>query len=186
MAAQHRNGAAASSGPCDHVAVSRGSFRTLEAFMTKAEFENYCFLRLYASDLNTAIHAIATLKRYRKADVQVALLRDIAVTYARPFSINRGNEHRKHNLDPKHVPSHAMALHEHLLKLRNSQFAHTDLTFHNPKVAKFGTKENPWYPMSLKSFDYRGLLRRVPEIRALIKAVEENLKTEIRRYEQRF
>jgi hypothetical protein len=154
--------------------------------MTKAEFENYCFLRLYSSDLNTAIHAIATLKRYRKADVQVALLRDIAVTYARLFSGNRGNEHPKHYLALKHVPSQARALHKHLLDLRNSQFAHTDLKFHNPKVARFGTKEKPWYPMSLKTFDYQTLLRRIPEIRALVKAVEESVNVEVHQYEQRF
>ena len=154
--------------------------------MTTAEFENYCFLRLYSIDLNTAAHAIAILKRYRKADVQVALLRDIAVTYSRPFSVNRGNEYRKHQLPIKHVPRQARGLHNRLLDLRNSQFAHTDLKFHNPKVARFGTKEQPWYPMSFKSFDYQGFLRQLPEIRSLIKAVEESVNAEARRYEQCF
>ncbi len=39
--------------------------------------------------MNTAAHTVKTLRRYKRADVQVALLRDIAVTYARPFSGNR-------------------------------------------------------------------------------------------------
>ena len=108
------------------------------------------------------------------------------MTYARPFSVNRGNKHRKHQLALKHVPRQAKALHSRLLELRNSQFAHTDLKFHNPKVARFGTKEKPWYSMSFKSFDYQGFLRPLPEIRSLIKAVDESVTAEVRRYEQRF
>jgi len=154
--------------------------------MTNAEFESYCFLRLYSIDFNTAAHAIVTLKRYRKADVQVALLRDIAVTYARPFSFNRGNEHAKHQLSLEHVPRAARDLHRRLLELRNSQFAHTDLKFLNPKVARFGTREKPWYPMSFKSVDYLGLLRQLPAIKALIQAIEESVNAEVRTYEQRF
>ena len=154
--------------------------------MTPAAFETYCFLRLYSIDLDTAAKAIPVLRRYKRADVQVALLRDIAVTYARPFSVNRGNEIPKHQLPLTHVPKSARALHKELIDLRNSQFAHTDLKFHDPKVARFGTKQKPWYPMSFKSFDHHRLLHRLAEIEALVKAVEQSVNAEVQRYEERF
>lgn len=154
--------------------------------MTSAEFEYYCFLRLYSIDLDTAKKAIPVLRRYRKKDVQVALFRDIAVIYARPFSVNNGREIPKHQLPLAHVPKSERALHKELIDLRNSQFAHTDLKFHNPRVARFGTKDKPLYPMSFKSFDYRRLLDRLPKIEALIKAVEKSVNNEIQSYEKRF
>jgi len=154
--------------------------------MSPTEFESYRFLRLYSIDLDTATKAIAVVQRYKRGDVQAALLRDVAVTYARPFSVNRGVEIPKHQLPIRHVPKTARALHKELLDLRNWQFAHTDLKFHDPKVARFGTAAKPWYPMSFKSFDYQGLLRRLPDIKALVEAVEHSVNTEIQRYEELF
>jgi hypothetical protein len=112
--------------------------------MTTAEFENYCFLRLYSIDLNTAAHAIAILKRYRKADEQVALLRDIAVTYSRPFSVNHGNEHRTHQLAIKHVPRQARGLHNRLLDLRNSLTPISSFT--TRKLRGLALKKSPGIP----------------------------------------
>lgn len=40
--------------------------------------------------------------------------------------------------------------------------------------------------MTFKPFDYRRLLDRLPEIEALIKAVEGSVNAEIARYEKRF
>jgi hypothetical protein len=153
--------------------------------MTPREFETYCFLRLYSIDLDATVKAIPVLRRYKKGDVQAALLRDIAVTYARPFSVNRGNVIPKHQLSLAHVPNNARALHKELIDLRNSRFAHTDLKFHDPKVARFGTKQKPLYPMSFKSFDSQRLLGRLLEVEALVKAVERSVNTEITRYEKR-
>lgn len=153
--------------------------------MTPTEFETYGFLRLYSIDLDTTVKAIPVLRRYKRGDVQVALLRDIAVTYARPFSINRGILIPRHQLSLIHVPKSARAIHKELIDLRNSQFAHTDLRFHDPKVANFGTKQKPWYPMSFKCFDYRRLLDRLSEVEALVKAVEKSVNAEITRYEER-
>lgn len=151
--------------------------------MTDSEYEFYCFLRLYLIDLDTASSIIPLLKRYKRDDVKISLLRDIAVTYARPFSVNKGIKIVNHQLALVHVPKSSRAIHQKLINLRNSQFAHTDLKFHAPKVARFGTQENPYYPMSFKSFDYQQLLNQTLEIEALIKAVEQNVIAKVRRYE---
>ncbi|MES1992243.1 MAG: hypothetical protein V4457_01290 [Pseudomonadota bacterium] len=152
--------------------------------MDSAAFEKYCFLRLYSIDLDTALHTIRVMRRYKRQDVLFPLLRDVAVTYARPFSVNRGNEIQKHQLPSKsHVPKPHRALHDELVRLRMEQFAHTDLQYYRPRVAKFSRRTKPWYPMSFKGYDYAGLLGRIAEIEELIVAVECSIRSEIERCE---
>lgn len=152
--------------------------------MDAVTFERYCFLRLYAIDLDTALHTVKILRRYKCADVQYPLLRDIAVTYARPFSGNDGEHISRHCLSSrKHIPKVMRELHTELLRLRKEQFAHTDLKFYRPKVAKFHGKTNPWFPMSFKGYDYGALLKRLPQIETLIRAVESSVQAEIASYE---
>lgn len=152
--------------------------------MDAATFERYCFLRLYAIDLDTAFHTIKVLRRYKRADVQFPLLRDIAVTYARPFSINKGEEIRKDRLSSrKHVPKPLRALHEELIRVRMEQFAHTDLKFYRPKVSKFTGTTKPWFPMAFKGYDYAALLRQIPQIEELVREVERSIQTELANYE---
>jgi hypothetical protein len=152
--------------------------------MDTVAFEKYCFLRLYAIDLDTALHTIKVLRRYKRADVQYPLLRDIAVTYARPFSGNEGNHISKHHLSSRdHVPKNMRSLHAELLRLRMEQFAHTDMKFYRPKVAKFPGKGKPWFPMSFRGYDYGALLSRVAEIEELVRAVEGSIQSGLATYE---
>ena len=139
--------------------------------MSSAEFETYCFLRLYSGDLNDCRHTLRIIRRYRKADVRFALIRDLAVTYSRPFSVNRGKVIQKHVLKLKHVPSAHRKMHDRLLELRNCQFAHSSLEFHNPKVAKLGNV----FAMSRKSVGFEYLDQSLAEIEALIIAVETSV-----------
>lgn len=153
--------------------------------MTDEDLEHYHFLRLCSIDLDTAAKTISILRRYRRDDVRAALLRDIAVTYARSFSGNQGNK-GKHRLPGAHIPESGRALHNELIKLRNCQLAHSNLRFHSPRVALFAGRDRPLYFMSFRSFDYRRLLARLPTIEALIKAVEQSVNEEVRHLEEGF
>lgn len=154
---------------------------------TEAEFEKYCFLRLHSVDMDTALGTLKMLKRYRRDDIKVALLRDIAVIYSRPFSGNKGIKLGKHTLSEKRfVPSEYRELHGKLLELRNTQFAHTDVSFHKSKFMKWQGDKGVAYPMSFKTFDYLGLLRNIKKIESLIKAVESNINHAAREYEKSF
>lgn len=62
------------------------------------------------------------------------LMRDMIVSYARPFSGNRAGHLRKHKLQAERVPDEYKWLHEDLLQLRNELIAHTDLLRRNPRV----------------------------------------------------
>lgn len=147
-------------------------------------FEKYSFLRLYAIDLDTALYTIKTLRRYKRTDVQYPLLRDIAVTYVRPFSGNKGESGAKDQLSSrKYVPKPMISLHKELVRVRMEQFAHTDLKFYHPKVTKFRDAPNPWFPMALKSYDYGILLKQLSKIEELVRAVESNVQAEIANYE---
>jgi hypothetical protein len=152
--------------------------------MTKQAFEQYQFIRLWEHDLNLAIYTLKTLKRYKKDDVRNALLRDIIVTYARPFSVNKGKEIKKHKLSLKFVPKQKRKLHDELIDLRNQLFAHTDLPFKNPKVGKWDFGHYKMFPMSFKGFDYKKVHRKIEEITNLINEVHLNLVTEIKDIEK--
>ncbi|MCA8032675.1 hypothetical protein SB394_07150 [Burkholderia sp. BCCIQ04A] len=151
--------------------------------MDAFKFEQYCFLRLYAIDLDTAVHTIKVLRRHKRADAQYPLLRDIAVTYARPFSGNEGKKINRHHLSTRHVPATMRDLHSELLRLRKEQFAHTDLKFYRPNISKFHGELKSRFPMSLKSYDYESLLKKLPEIESLIHAVDDSIQAEMAAYE---
>lgn len=147
--------------------------------MTETEMEKYYFYRLYSIDLDTTKHTLSVLKRYRKKDVRYCLLRDVVVCYSRPFSGNKGKLISKHSLQRSFVPKHLQHFHEELMAVRNQLFAHNDYTYRKPKVAKWGDSLHKAFPMSFRGYDYNELDSRVAEIEELVKAVADNLQSEI-------
>jgi hypothetical protein len=139
--------------------------------MTSQELEEYCFLRLYSGDLNGCRHVLRMIRRYRKPDIRYALIRDLAVTYARPFSGNDRKVRGKHSLSLDYVPTEHRGIHRRLCDLRNFQFAHSSLKFHNPKLAQFGDL----VAMSRKSVDFAQLDRSLIDIEILVVQVESNI-----------
>lgn len=142
--------------------------------------ESYFFFSMYAIDLEAALQSIKLIRRYKRQDVREALLRDATIAYVRPFSMNRGR-HGKHELSSKKiVPHHLRSLHAELVELRSSQFAHTDLTFYDPKSVLYG--DGP-PDLIFKGSDYTALLGKLSEIEELVKAVESGVLARIVEYE---
>jgi hypothetical protein len=154
--------------------------------MTKRSIEEYYFYRLYSIDLDSTKHSLRVIQRYRRKDVRYCLLRDIIVSYARPFSGNKGQDISKHTLTRRVVPKRLWPLHDELINLRNELFAHTDYTYRRPKVVNWSTASRKWFPMSFRGYDYNKLDSRVSEIESLVKAVEENLQAKIDEIEANF
>jgi hypothetical protein len=148
------------------------------------QMEQYCFYRLYSIDFDTTKHTLRVLKRYRRKDVRYCLLRDIVVSYCRPFSGNKGEEILNHTLNKKVVPKELRPLRDELVKLRNQLFAHTDYTYRQPKVADWSTDSYKQFPMSFRGYDYNKLDKRVPEIDKLVVAVEKNFQAKIDKIEE--
>ncbi|WET13064.1 hypothetical protein P3S72_13330 [Pseudomonas sp. D3] len=148
--------------------------------MKRLNEEGYFFHYMYSVDFEAALDSIKLIKRYKRPDVKFALLRDVTVAYIRPFSKNRGRK-AKHELGVNDVvPKHLRDLHDVLYKLRSEQFAHTDLTYYDPKSVIYG--EGPT-SLVYNGFSYEGLLARLPEIEELVKAVESVVIARIRAYE---
>ena len=150
------------------------------------KLEKYKFLRLYDIDFEMALQTIVILKRYKKNDVRYALLRDIVVTYARPFTESRGFQINKDRHGVKFKNNKMKTLHEEMINLRMQLFAHTDLTYRNPKVVNWSTETQKWFPMAFRGFDYDTLESRITEIKALIEYVRKQLREEISVYEESF
>lgn len=148
--------------------------------------EKYYFYRLYSIDFDAAKHALRILKRYRRKDIRYCILRDIVVSYVRPFSVNKGKLIPKHKLTKKVVPKRLRSLHDGLMDVRNQLFAHTDYRYRKPKVANWSTADRKWFPMSFRGYDYAKLDKRIPQIEKLVNEVENNLQEKIDKIEKNF
>jgi len=146
--------------------------------------EKYAFLRLYDMDLEMSLQTISVLQRYRRKDVRFPLLRDIIVSYCRPFIKSRGKGIKGDLHGVKFQNKDMESLHEELLTLRHQLFAHTDLNYKNPKIVNWSKGGYKWFPMSFKGFDYDYLDDKVPEIKKLIKYVQIELRKRIKRDEK--
>ena len=152
--------------------------------VTRRDAENYRFLRLYSIDLEMARQACDLLARQGSPELQFSVLRDVVVTYARPFSNNRGRVFRSHRLEVTVVPTTMRPLHTELLALRNQAFAHTDHDFHNPRIARWPRSTGgATYPMSFRNPGYLSLVTRLDEIRDLIVLVENKVNAIVRDFE---
>jgi len=119
--------------------------------------------------------------------VQYALLRDLVVTYARPFSTNRGRTHKRHKLREEIVPAEMNPLHSELMTLRDQSFAHTDHDFRKPQIARWPRKGGgATYGMGFANPPYQSLLARLAEIRQLTVVVEAAINARARAFELEF
>ena len=141
--------------------------------------EQYLFLRLSQHDIQQAIQTLSILKRYKRKEVRYALLRDFAVTYSRPFSGSYGKVITNHKLQIKYVPIDQRDVHREIVKTRHQLFAHNELKHRDPKLANWSTPAKPWFPMSLKGFDYNKLDEKYADLLALAEIVLTNLNDEI-------
>jgi hypothetical protein len=155
--------------------------------MTRRDVENYRFLRLYSIDLDMAKQTCDLLARQSSPELQYAVLHDLVVTYARPFSQNRGRAFKRHSLLIDVVPSSLRALHVELITLRDQAFAHTDHDFRNPKIVRWPSNGGgASYGMSFSNPAYAALLARLPEIRDLVESAEKRVNGMARDFEAKF
>lgn len=127
------------------------------------------------------------LDRYDEPALRVCILRDAIVTYAKPFSANRGQLYRMHRLTEDFVADAQRPLHRELIILRDQSFAHTDHDFRDPSVSRWhGNDGTPVYLLRFRVVQWLDLNRRSSEIRALVSAVEENVGAWISWFEREY
>ena len=151
------------------------------------ELEAYGFHRLYSIDFEMAKQACDLLSSQSSDELRYTILRDVVVSYSRPFSGNRGRLVKKHRLPDAMVPQAMSALHNELIALRDQAFAHTDHEFIKPQHARWPRADgSAQYPMGFRVPPYQGMVARIDEIRALAVAMEELVNAIIGDYQRRF
>lgn len=148
---------------------------------SKNGLEEYKIFRLYSMDFGEVLHTFKVLRRYKKKDIRCVLIRDIIIAYCRPFTESKGDKGKKHRLSSKAVHPNMKDLHKKLLDLRHQLFAHTDLTYKKPKVAKWSDK---LFIMSFKGFDYKTIENELSKIKQLIEYAQEWVNNSISDYEK--
>ncbi|BEQ15764.1 hypothetical protein [Desulfoferula mesophila] len=148
------------------------------------QYQKYLFYKVYTIDFDTALRTLRVLSRYRKNDVRYCLLRDIVITYCRPFSKNKGSNFHNSLRSKKFVPQIFLPFHTELMAVRNQLFAHTDLTYYRPQVVNWSTPGQIRFPMAFKGYDYAKLNARVSEIKKLVNSVAQKLQNEIDQMEK--
>ena len=148
--------------------------------------QQYVFLRFATADLEQSLRSLAMISRYRKSDVISVLIRDAVVAYGRPFSGNYGPIANKKNLrlPGSYVPQALKSVHDRSLSLRNQAFAHTDLAPFDPRLSRFGTKPNHFYPIRLTPVPFASLRAHAKAMPPLIRLVHERIINEIHRLER--
>lgn len=149
------------------------------------ENKDYLFLRVYSIDLQTAIQSLSALDRCVDPATRMCIIRDIIVTYWRPFAGNRESERKrtKHRLDevlPNIIPDRHRKLHLELKRLREKLLAHSDLDAYDPKAVKWDVEGGAAFPMSFTAIYYEDLNARISEVRDLVECVEAAINDEIR------
>jgi hypothetical protein len=146
------------------------------------DFE-YRRLRLFSIDMDGVRHGLRLLRRYRRNDVRFALLRDVVITYSRPFVATKSPRGGKFTLSLRYVPRALRSLHLDLVRVRNTLLAHSDLGTHRPQLLRSFPAPRRVLGMSFTNPDYVGLLRQLDGISALAEGVDSALTAELRRLE---
>ena len=157
------------------------SARQHEYDVTPQEIEELEFVWMYSNDLNSAQHILrailpSTAPDSKDKTVRYYLLLALVVTYATPFSLNRGTVVKKHRLTMDNVvPPELHYLHDRLMVYRDKQFAHTDVSHYNPRIANLGTIDNPRWGMSRRGEDFEFLDKNLDQIGRLVEIVKANV-----------
>ena len=154
--------------------------------MKPQQFEQYCFYRLYSIDLDAVRHSLRMLKRYRRPEVRALILRDVIVTYSRPFSDNRGKFIKVHRLKVNSVPSKLRSLHNDIIDARNRIFVHTDFEYRDPHISRWPSAKGSIYGMAFRSDHVERFGKRLIQIEDLVKAVESTVNETIVKMETQF
>jgi hypothetical protein len=147
--------------------------------------QHYVFLRFATADLEQALRSLSMISRYRRPDIISVLIRDAVIAYSRPFSNNFGPiANKKLRLPESYVPAALKAIHDRSLALRDQAFAHTDLTPLKPRLGRFGTVPNHFYPIQLTPVPYSELREHGNAMPLLIRQLQDRVVSEIQQLER--
>lgn len=100
--------------------------------------EAYVFRQLSLIDMKRAQRSLEYVADTTDEHLREALFRDAVVSYAKPFSDNRGIHVKKGlRLKEKGIPAELKATHAEIIRIRNELFAHMDLPRQAPRMDEY-------------------------------------------------
>lgn len=136
--------------------------------------EEACFYILCAGDFDQVISTFNLLKICVKPELRYRLLVFIIISYARPFTKNRGKL-GVHKLTKKIVPSACRKLHDEIMYYRDKIIAHKDIDYLNPRLSNIGMVfKGVYYD------DYKKLILQKPVLK-MVEVITGNLALKIRK-----
>lgn len=156
--------------------------------MTPEQEERYTFCKLWNIDFREAMRVARMARECNDEGLKNLLLKDVIVSYSRPFSANRGVLKRTHRLKEEFVPVKHLLSHRELIYFRNAIIAHTDYSARDPQVVNWSGAGGKWFPMSIRNYanEFARLRGDLNGLEKMISEVNEKLQDEIDRMEDQF
>lgn len=134
--------------------------------------DDICFYFLCSSDFEQVITTFELLKTCVDSQLRYRLFVFIIISYARPFTQNRGNV-KSHSLKKTIVPTVYRKLHDEVIEYRDRVVAHTDVDFRNPHLGEIGM-----FLKHISNDTYQALLLNKPVLN-MVETITGNLAMKI-------
>ncbi|AGH42734.1 hypothetical protein [Paraglaciecola psychrophila] len=140
--------------------------------------ERYVFFRFAIQDFFECAETLELLESSDNNEIKMALFKAAVIAYARPFSGNKA-VHKKHNwrLDENWVTD--LEVHRLAIEYRSKLFAHTDIPYLSPSLAKIGNR----LPISMRGTYFEKYMELVEPLAMLSKSMISVLKNKTKEYE---
>ena len=140
--------------------------------------EQYIFFRFAIQDFYECAETLELLESSDNNEVKLALFKAAVVAYARPFSGNQA-VHKKQNwrLDENWVTD--LKVHEVAIEYRSKLFAHSDISYRVPHLAKIGNR----FPISMRGTYFEKYMELVAPLAKLSKKMISVLIDKTKEYE---
>jgi hypothetical protein len=147
--------------------------------------ERYVLYYLALIDLERVQDSLDCLRSNADEHLRDSLFRDAVVSYAKPFSDNRG-VHTKRGLKVPEsvVPKELKTVHRELIRIRNQLFAHMDLDKQAPKIDVFMVNGEKHVSFTVAGYGKVYADHLIRPMTRLAKAVHKNLMEKLRETER--
>ena len=141
--------------------------------------ERYAFIHLSIVDMSRAISSIELLSLQDNEHIRDALMRDAVISYAKPFSSNKGviSKHRL-RIDDSYIPTESLSEHKAVIAARNKLIAHVDLDGQNPQVEVYVIAGKRGADLMVSGYERPNILGLASSVRQLAGLVQNLLLTE--------
>jgi len=142
--------------------------------------EQYVLKRLSLIDMGRTLRSLEYLEGMADEHLREALFRDAVVSYAKPFSDNKGIHTKKGlRINEKGIPPELKLAHAEVVNVRNTLFAHMDIDIQKPELEHYEIDGEKHHPFTVAGYGKVYVDHLVKPLEQLAKAVRAHLLLEI-------